>query len=148
MRRIIKTTLGVCVLTGAMLLAGYADTTAIAETRVESARYYTDNNGMIVTKDGNEWGYYAETLNDAFCDSTGKVWFNSIQHEAKNDVPVWVRISDNGTPDIISDDKIMTVGLDFSKYMDEVIEANNIEIRKNWEFIEKTDDFIKSHNYK
>lgn len=147
-RNIATTALGICVFTGAVLMAGYADTTAMADTRVESARFYTNDGGTVVTADGHEWVYSTDVLDDAFQDSTGKVYFNGIEHEAKNDVPVWVRIGDNGTPDYLKDDEVLKVGLDFCAYMDEQIDANEIAIRHNWEFIEKTDEFIKAHNYK
>lgn len=117
--------LGVCTFAGLTACAGYADTTAAAEIRVESARFYTEDDGTIVTADGNEWKYTVETLDDAFKCSDGSILFTGIEHEAKNDVPVWVRISDNGTAGEISDDEILSVGLDFGEYMDEIIAANN-----------------------
>ena len=145
-RNIATTALGVCVFTGAVLMAGYADTTAMAESRVESARFYTKDGGTVVTIDGHEWGYTTEILDDAFLDSTGKVWFNGIEHEAKNDVPVWVRISDNGTPNYLDDDEVLKVGLDFCAYMDEQIDANEIAIRHNWEFIEKNQAYVDKYS--
>lgn len=117
--------LGVCTFAGLTACAEYADMTAAAEIRVESARFYTEDGGTIVTADGNEWKYTAETLDDAFKCSDGSILFTGIEHEAENDVPVWVRISDNGTVGEISDDEILAVGLDFGEYMDEIIAANN-----------------------
>ena len=108
--------------------AGYADMTAKAVTRTEPARFYTAENGTIKTKDGNIWSYQTETLDDAFKCSDGSIMFTGIQHKAKNNVPVWVRINDKGTPENITDDEILKVGLDFCAYMDEVIAANDAYI--------------------
>lgn len=53
-------------------------------------RYYT--NGTVITNDGNEWAYSADTISDK---------------TPTDDMPVWIGFDDNGTPDSIEDDIIL-----------------------------------------
>lgn len=128
LNNLITTALGVCVCSAFIGFASYVENMPCEVVRNESARYYTANNGTIITADGHEWGYSATVLGDAFQADDGSVIFANIEHEPKNDVPVWVKINDKATPDDYSDDEILKVGLDFCAYMDEVIAANDAYI--------------------
>lgn len=125
---LITTTLGVCVFSAFVGFAAYIENMPGEVIRNEFARYYTINDGTIITEDGRPWDYSADVLNDAFQATDGSIVFVNIEHEPKNDVPVWVKINDNATPEDYSDDEIIKVGLDFSAYMDEVIAANDAYI--------------------
>lgn len=53
-------------------------------------RYYVD--GTVITDDGNEWSYSADTISD---------------QTPTNAMPVWVGFDDNATPNDITDDIIL-----------------------------------------
>ena len=104
---------------------GVCSREALSTTRIESARYYTHENGTVVTDSGITIGYHAEVLKDALRHSDGMVMFANIDHEPENDVPVLVKISDNATPDDFSDDEVVEIGLVWNQYMDEVFARND-----------------------
>ena len=106
----------------------YFENMPINTERIEAARYYTVNNGTVVTESGFKGKYSADYLGDAMQCSDGRIMFNGIKHKLENNVPVWVKIADKATPNDFSDDEIIMVGLDFCAYMDEVIKANDAYI--------------------
>lgn len=94
MKKLIKTT-ALTLSVGAFLMTTGCTTKAEpikTESRLYTAygRYYTD--GSVVTNDGNEWGYDANTISD---------------RTPYDGMPVWVAFDDNNTPDNIIDDIIL-----------------------------------------
>lgn len=61
-----------------------------SQTYTAYGRYYTD--GTVITNDGNEWGYSADTISE---------------RTPADAMPVWVGFDDNGTPADIMDDIIL-----------------------------------------
>ena len=129
-KSMIGTVAGVLVFATFTVFAGMLDTEANAKNRIESARYYTANNGTIVTETGIERNYAEEFLYDASEDRNGEIIFFNIKHDAKDNVPVYVLISDKGTPENTGDDEIIKVGLDWNGYMEEIIASNNAFIEE------------------
>lgn len=139
-KTIAASALGVAIFAVTTACAGIADTQANAVIRTESGRYI---NGMIYSMESKmAIPYEKEVFElDAFKAKDGSIVFANIKHEAKNDVPVYVRISDNGTPENFADDKAMEIGFAFSEYMDECIKRND-------EFIRHMDEFIATFERK
>ena len=77
------------------LLAGCSAKTESAP-KVEHTRYTAQGRyytyGTVITNDGNEWGYTADTISDK---------------TPADAMPVWIGFDDNGTPADIYDDIIL-----------------------------------------
>lgn len=85
-------------------------------------RYYT--NGTVITNDGNEWGYAADTISDR------------VPTDA---MPVWVAFEDNGTPTDITDDIILGLVYDVNTA---IYDALEIALSDKFE-VERTDNNIR-----
>lgn len=102
-----KKTLALALILGALILSGCGATTSgsapepTAEPKAEnkfytaSGRYYV--NGIVITEDGNEWGYSQDVISEK---------------ESYDDEPVFVVFDDKGTPGDIYDDAILELILD------------------------------------
>lgn len=121
-KKLINGTIGMCAFVTIVGMVGYMETRAYEENRIEHGRYY---DGIIVTNNGFKASYTEASLYDARLCTDGSVMFTEIEHELENDVPVYVRICDKGTPNDTSDDEILKAGLDWNKYMDEIIARND-----------------------
>lgn len=92
----IKKTVALTLTVGAFLISTGCTKVEAPQPKPESqtytayGRYYTD--GTVITNDGNEWSYTADTISD------------QIPTDA---MPVWVAFDDNGTPDRVEDDIIL-----------------------------------------
>ena len=89
MKKLLALTLAV----GAFLMTtGCAETQPKTESKTYTAygRYYT--HGTVITNDGNEWGYTADTISD---------------QTPTDNMPVWIGFDDAGTPADITDDIIL-----------------------------------------
>lgn len=58
---------------------------------VSHCRYYTD--GTIITSDGMVWGYQTDTISD---------------EQPYDGMPIVMCLDDNGTPDVIEDDIVLS----------------------------------------
>lgn len=85
-------------------------------------RYYT--NGTVITNDGNEWNYAADTISDR------------VPTDA---MPVWVAFEDNGTPTDITDDIILGLVYDVNTA---IYDALEIALSDKFE-VERTDNNIR-----
>lgn len=65
------------------------------QTYTAYGRYYTE--GIVITNDGNEWGYSTDTISN---------------RTPTDGMPIWVGFDDNGTPEEITDDIILGVVYD------------------------------------
>lgn len=75
---------------GAILMSTGCSTKPESQQYTAYGRYYT--NGTVITNDGNEWGYSADTISDK---------------TPTDGMPIWAGFSDNGTPADITDDIIL-----------------------------------------
>lgn len=100
--------------------------TEVEHTRYTAyGRYYTD--GTVITNDGNEWGFSADTISDK---------------TPTDNMPVWIGFDDNGTPNNIYDDIILGLVYDRETAVYDELEAalgdvfelernnNNIKIKE------------------
>lgn len=100
-----------------LIVGAFLMTIGCTKTQEESApkldtrytaygRYYTD--GTVITNDGNEWGYSADTI------------ANITPYD---NMPVWVGFSDNATPNDITDDIILGLVYDRNTAIYDELEA-------------------------
>lgn len=75
--------------------------------RTMYGRYY-DTSACIITEDGHMWGCAFEKI-------SGQTPYDNM--------PVWVAITDNGTPDEISDDRVLGCVLDRATSMVDELET-------------------------
>ena len=131
---IMKKLLALILVMGAFLMSTGCTTTkeptpkSEPQTYTAYGRYYTD--GTVITNDGDEWGYTADTISDL---------------TPADNMPVWIAFNDNGTPDDITDDVILGLVYDRNTAIyDELAQAlgdsfeierdgNNIKIITNKE---------------
>ena len=108
---------------GAFLMTTACSTKAEPAPEVEPqtytayGRYYVD--GTVITNDGNEWGYNANTISD-------RTPYDSM--------PVWIGFSDNGTPDDITDDVILGLVYDRNTAIYDQLEtelSEDFELERN-----------------
>ena len=108
MKRLFALTLAV----GAFLITTGCTTKSEPAPQVESqtytayGRYYTE--GIVITNDGNEWGYTTDSISDK---------------TPTDNMPVWVGFDDNGTPEDITDDIILGLVYDVNTAIYDALET-------------------------
>ena len=126
--------IGAAFLCGTVAFAGLIDCQANEKIDVERGRFYGN---YIVTESRKIPVNIDKFEHDAYKASDGDVLFTKADFPVRNDVPVYVKISDKGTPENISDDEIIMIGFAFCEYIEEGILATETAIQRNWEFINR-----------
>ena len=77
-----------------------------SQTYTAYGRYYTE--GIVITNDGNIWNYRTDIISD-------RIPYDGI--------PIWVGFDDNGTPEEITDDRILGLVYDRETAIYDQLEA-------------------------